>query len=230
MDKQISKAKMVLAWSVIGIIGVLITIISDFILLGKPSNAYLFFKLGTETMADIAQWRITLGTFLGVIALPFQILGLVPLYFGLKPAGRVMPLITVIMIAHILLMGVAFHMSYAYIGSAWKLEYITHTGNQIITQLVNRFNNYWKLLIIIILIEIIVSSIIYVLMVLKGNTLFPKWMALLNPICIVFYIFPFILALPAPIGGYIAPAILNLSTLVFISFTTVLLYKKLKIL
>lgn len=228
MEKKRSNADIILVLSFVGMFSIIITIISDFILLGKPSNAILFLKLGTETMADIAQWRITVGTFLGVLALPFQIFGLAPLYYGLKPSGRVMPLIVVILNAHALLMGVAFHMSYAYIGSGWRIDYKMHTGDNITSEIVNRFNYYWKLLIIIILIEIIVSSIIYVILVWKGKTLLPKWMAALNPLCIVLFVFPFVFALPAPIGGYIAPAYLNLSSLVFIGFMTTQIYKKLK--
>ena len=60
---------------------------SDVILLGRPVSGYAFLKLGTESMAELAQWRIIVGTFTGVFALPFQIAGILPLYFGLKPAG-----------------------------------------------------------------------------------------------------------------------------------------------
>jgi hypothetical protein len=77
------KAQTVLKLGFIGILGILITIISDFFLIGKPNSAYEFLWLGTESMAEIAPWRITFGTILGVLALPFQALGIVPVYYGL---------------------------------------------------------------------------------------------------------------------------------------------------
>jgi hypothetical protein len=40
--------------------------------------------------------------------------------------------------------------------------------------------------------------------------------------------FPFIFTLPAPVGGFIAPAYFNISTMVFLSFSTAVIYKKLK--
>lgn len=224
MKKKMSKADRILIAGYVGLFGVLLTIVSDFILLGRPNSSYGFFKLGTESMADIAQWRITVGTITGVLALPIQVLGIIPVYYGLKPAGRVMPLIYAIMNSHILLMGVAFHMSYAFIGSAWKLYY----DNIISNEMVGRFDYYWRILVIIMLIELIASSILYTVILIKGKTLFPKGMAFLNPLFVTLLVFPIILALPTPIGGYIAPAILNISTLVFVGLAMIVIHKKTK--
>jgi len=230
MKNRPSKADIVLALGLVGIIGVLLTIVSDLILLGRPNNAFSFLKLGmgTETMADIAQWRITLGSFMGVIVLPFQIAGLTSVYHGLKPSGRVMPLLVVITNAHALIMGVAFHISYAFIGSGWKLYYIMGAGNKNASELVKQFDFYWKILVIIMLTEILFSSIVYVSLILKGKTLYPKWMVILNPLCILLFMFPIIFLIPAPVGGFIAPTYMNISTMVFLTFSTVVIYKKLK--
>jgi len=228
MEKKTSKADIVLAMGVVGMVSAFITIISDLILIGKPSNAYLFIKMGTESMADITQWRITVGALIGVIVLPFQILGLIPVYYGLKSSGRVMPLIVVITTAHALIMGVAFHISYAFIGSGWKQYYDMNSGYKITSELVKRFDFYWRILFIIMLIEILISSFIYAVLIAKGRTLYSKWMAVLNPICFLTFIFPFIFSLPAPLGGFIAPAYLNISTIIFYGFSTAVIYRRLK--
>lgn len=229
MKNKTRKADNVLALGLAGIIAALLTIISDFILIGRPNSAYSFLKLGTESMADIAQWRITAGVFIGVVMLPFQIAGLIPVYYGLKPSGRIMPLIVVITNAHALIMGVAFHISYAFIGSGWKLYYETGSGNKLTSEIVKRFDFYWKVIVVIMLTELLFSSIIYVLIIMTGKTLYPKWMAILNPLCVSLFMFPFIFILPAPVGGFIAPAYLNISTMVYFSFSTAVIYKKLKI-
>ena len=225
MGSRTSKSNLILILGFIGIIAVLITIISDFILLAKPTNAITFLRMGTETMADIAPWRITIGTFLGVVALPFQILGLVPVYYGLKPSGKILPRIFVIITAHALLMGVAFHISYAYIGSGWRLYYDMENTNLIGNALIDKFDFYWNILFSIMMIEIIISSIIYISIIIKGKTLFSKWMAMLNPLIVLILVIPFIFLLPAPIGGYIAPAILNIVTLIFFCITFSIIYK-----
>ena len=117
MEFRTKEAKRVFWLGLIGIVSVLVTIISDFILIGKPNSAYGFLLLGTESMWDIPMWRIAVGTFVGVFVLPFQVLGLVSIYYGLKPAGKMIQRSIVGISAHALIMGVAFHMAYALIGS-----------------------------------------------------------------------------------------------------------------
>lgn len=226
MEIKTIKANIVLKLGVVSICAVLLTIISDFILIGRPNSAYSFLKLGTESMGTLEQWRITIGTFIGVVVLPFQIAGLASVYQGLKPAGKIMPLIVVITNAHAIIMGVAFHVSYAFIGSGWKLHY-EMGPNKTTTQIVDRFDFYWKIIVIIMFVELLFSSIVYVAIIIRRKTLFPKWMAILNPLCILIFIFPIILILPYPIGGFIAPACFNIATMIYLIFSTYIIYKKL---
>jgi hypothetical protein len=211
----------------IGITGVLLTIISDFILIGRPSSSNAFFKLGTESMADLSQWRITVGAFLGIIVIPIQIAGLATIYHGLKSAGKIKAIIIVLTTAHTLMMAVAFHTSYAFIASGWNLYYELGTRDLIAEKMINRFGYYWKIIIIIMSVELIFSSAYFVFLILRGNTLYPKWMALFSPLCVLLYMYPVVLIAPKPIGGFIAPAFLNLATLVFFILSTITVYKKL---
>ena len=142
-------AKFVLIMGLIGIIGVLLTILSDFILIGRPSSSTAFFKLGTESMADFSQWRITVGAFLGIIVIPIQIVGLTTIYYGLKSAGVIKSIIIVLTTAHTLMMAVAFHTSYAFIASGWNLYYELGSKDLIAEKMINRFGYYWKIIIII---------------------------------------------------------------------------------
>jgi hypothetical protein len=222
-------AKFVLIMGLIGITGVLLTIISDFILIGRPSSSNAFFKLGTESMADLSQWRITVGAFLGIIVIPIQIVGLATIYYGLKSAGKIKAIIIVLTTAHTLMMAVAFHTSYAFIASGWNLYYELGTRDLIAEKMINRFGYYWKIIIIIMSVELIFSSTYFVFLILRGNTLYPKWMALFSPFCVLLYMYPVVLIAPKPIGGFIAPAFLNLATLVFFILSTITVYKKLMI-
>jgi hypothetical protein len=201
-----------LGW--IGIISVLITIISDFILLGKSSSAFDYLVNGTETMWDIPTYRITMGTFIGVIILPFQVMGLIPVYYALKPAGKIISAVILIINAHALMMGVAFHISYAYIGSAWKLNHLVATKD-ITLELIKQYDIYWTILIVTIAAEILVSSVIYSVVIAKGKTLYPQWMAIFSPAIVVVCTLALVVLIPSPLGGYFAPAFLNISTFVF---------------
>lgn len=213
---NIKEKRIILNLGLVGIIATVLTIISDFILLGKPNSAYNYFKLGTETMATIPQFRITLGTFIGVIMIPFQIAGIIAIYFGLKPGGKIPSIFVVILMIHASIMGVAFHISYGYIGTMWRFYY--KNANPL--TVIHEFNYYWELLLIIITIEVTIASIIYVFLILKRKTLYPKWLIFFNPFCIVFYTYFIILSMPYPIGGFLGPAFLNLATLVFLTVTT----------
>lgn len=266
--RKASKARIVLIFGMIGIISVVFTIISDLILLGRPGSGYSFFLLPTEGMAWIPGWRITLGTFLGVFMLPFQIAGLVPLYIGLRPSGKAVPALTSLIGAHGFVMGVAFHTTYAFLAGGWKL-YHSAAGSGVLgtgfgtdpfavsgslgtgsgtdpfvgsgagglsagpegaspSALMGDFQFYWKLIIVIMVIELILFSSLYIITVLKGRTLFPKWMAALNPAAIMTAVILILLALPAPVGGYAAPTMLNLSNLAFFIISTVVIRSKLK--
>jgi hypothetical protein len=251
--RKASKARIVLIFGMIGIISVVFTIISDLILLGRPGSGYSFFLLPTEGMAWIPGWRITLGTFLGVFMLPFQIAGLVPLYIGLRPSGKAVPALTGLIGAHGFVMGVAFHTTYAFLAGGWKL-YHSAAGSGVLgtgfgtdpfvgsgagglsagpegaspSALMGDFQFYWKLIIVIMVIELILFSSLYIITVLKGRTLFPKWMAALNPAAIMTAVILILLALPAPVGGYAAPTMLNLSNLAFFIISTVVIRSKLK--
>jgi len=70
------------------------------------------------------------------------------------------------------------------------------------------------------------SSVLYAYLIKKGKTLYPKWMALFNPIFILIILFPALFILPYPIGGYIAPAYFNISTFIFFCISTKVLYKR----
>jgi hypothetical protein len=228
MGEKPKVTKMILIAGLIGIIGALITVISDLVLIGKPTDALLFFKLGTESMAGLSEWRITLGTFLGVCALPFQIAGLIVVYYGLRPAGKVVSLIVVIIAAHALSMGVAFHGAYAFIGSGWRLYYQMNTHNKIVIDLISKFEFYWRIIITIMLSELTTFSILFAFIILKRKTLYPKWMSILNPLCVSLFIFPLVYIIPAPVGGFIASTYLNLCTILFFVSSTIAVYKKLE--
>lgn len=228
MKRASRVSKISLTCGLVGIIAVLLTIISDFILIGRPNSTYSFLKLGTESLNGLSPQRIFFGTFLGIIALPLQIAGLLPVYYGLKPAGKIGPLIVVLFAGHAVVVASAFHISYAFIASGWKLYHTIDSGNIAASEMLKSFDLYWKTTIIIMAVDLIFSSIFYILLIINKNTLYPKWMSLFNPAFILLYTFIMILPISNPIGGFVAPAFLNISTLIFFTFSTFIVYINLK--
>ena len=227
MKKQ-DNAKIVLVCGLIAITAAFLTVISDVILLGRPVSAYSFIKTSTQSMVYINDLRLLIGTFSGIIALPFQIFGLAAVYYGLKNNGKVLTMVTIFTTAHALIMGVAFHTPYVFIGTAWKTHYNLGMADIFTSILMKKFDFYWWIIAVIILAELMISSICFSYIILRKKVLFPKWMAAFNPLFISIYIYPFIAIIPAPLGGFIAPAYLNISTMIFLILSTYVVYKRIK--
>jgi hypothetical protein len=220
------KARLVLIFGLAGIAGTILTIISDLILIGRPVSGYNYFRLGTELMAGIPQWRITIGAFLGILVLPLQILGLASLYYGMLRAGKIVTYCTFFLMAHALIMGVAFHTSYAFMGTGWKLHNELGLSNTASSGMISTFLGYWKTLIIVMFAETMLSSGIFAFCVAKGYTLYPLWMSILNPFCIFLFMFLLVLAIPAPVGGFAGSVYLNMSSLLFLILSMVIVYRR----
>lgn len=203
----------------IGLIAVFVTIVSDVILLGQPTSGYAYFSNPTACMAVIPPWRILAGTLLGVCMLPFQLAGLAPVYYGMQPAGRKKQLLALIPAAHALMVGIAFHMAHAFIAEGWRLSYGFSPANAAVDAMAKGFDRYWVLLLAIMLAEMLLCSGVLAMSVWKGRTRFPKWVAVCNPLCVLGVVFLVLLALPAPIGGYVAPTIMNTTSLIYMTLS-----------
>ena len=203
----------------IGIIAVSVTIVSDVILLGQPTSGYAYFVNATACMAVIPPWRILAGVLMGVCMLPFQLAGLAPVYYGMQPAGRKRQLLALIPAAHALMTGIAFHMAHAFIAEGWRLSYGFSPANAAVDAMVQGFDRYWFLLLAIMLAEMLLCSGVLAISVSKGRTRFPKWVAVCNPLCVLGVVFLVLLALPAPMGGYIAPTIMNTTSLIYMTLS-----------
>lgn len=63
---------------------------------------------------------------------------------------------------------------------------------------------------------VLAISIIFVTAILKGNTLYPKWMAWFNPVLILATVFLLFFLMPS-IGNFIAPTAMNVTHVVVFS-------------
>lgn len=225
MNTKPKEASVVFICGLVGIIAVILTIICDFILIGRPNSSHSFLKLGTESMYGLSQWRIYIGTFAGILVLPLQAGGLVPFYYGLKPAGKTKALIASLVAGHAVGIAAGFHLSYAFIASGWDLFHSVKPQDAAASQMIRNFDIYWKITIVIMALDLFISSAIYIYLLIKKNTLYPKWMALLSPIFVFLYTYILVMWLPHPVGGFIAPAFLNFSTLIFFIFSTKIVHK-----
>ena len=160
-------------------------------------------------MAKSSELRLTTGHFFAVIAVPLYFVGIWHIGEMLRPAGQKLSTIFKFIGWYGFLYGAMWMSSRAMIGS------IAHHPDLIAdTDLVSLYQLRLETLLQVIRITTLIISVIYIKMVLSGNTRYPKWMAATSPI--VLLVMNFVIFLVAPsIGIYVMPIALNVGFSVF---------------
>jgi len=195
---------MLRSFGLLAIIGGLINAVSDYFLQGgllarSAVNTY-------EHLPFAAYDLVAFGSIVGNIALPLWLLGFLPLYVALAPAGRWLSIPPVACLAYVFALFPGYHGSYALYAAGFQAERaITPASPEIFATMVERMHSYHDMMISVIGVFSVTGSILFLIAVLSGRTLFKRWMIILTPI-VVPLTQPFIEMLPAPFGGYIRPA------------------------
>lgn len=175
-------------------------------------------------LKNISDWRIPWGHFLSVLPLPLYYLGYWHLYLILKEKNvtiaRVFFLLSVYMLT----------LAHVWIGSRSILIKIVHLNstNLNLDSLIQDYEFFYETLINIVRVGIFISSIIYIWIVWKGNSILPRWMIFFNPILLIISSFLLYLIFPH-FGGMLAPIAMNFAHIILFSLTTVLSFKFKKI-
>ncbi len=153
--------------------------------------------------------NLTIGHFLLVPFIPFYIFGYWHLYLALKPGDKKLA-------AAVLTLGIfAFVIGGIWVGSRAHLGMTVQTLHEadvpnIADKLIASYEVHLENLVKILRVIVLLISGCFVWAIVKGGTLYPKWMAFFNPILlllIVFALFFFV----RPIGQYLAPTAMNVA-------------------
>lgn len=166
-------------------------------------------------LKNIPLTRGSIGHGLMVLGMPLYIFGYYHLYLCLQSSQR--------MLARVLLiLGVfAFVIGGVWAGSRAMLVEIVKSENQ---ELIDFYKWHYEVLVQILRILVLLISIVWVYLILTGNTIYPKWMVLVNPILLLGMIFITYFIAPA-IGSYLVPTAMNITHLVLFSLSLKSLYK-----
>lgn len=202
----------------IGLFGALIVGIGEFLLhynsTGYSGDNYTFFVF-------INDKRLIIGHFLVVFFMPFYIIGYWHFYLVVKKGSQYLALA-------ILLLGVfAFVIGGMWISSRAMLGFIVKSINSGATSitLLEKYNILIETLVQVLRVIMFIISILFVTAILKGKSLYPKWMAFFNPILILAMVFFTFFVFPT-IGNFLAPTAMNITHIVV--FTASLLAIKYK--
>jgi hypothetical protein len=147
------------------------------------------------------------------------------MYLGLRPYGKILPYLVFFISAYGFIFGAVWMGSRASIILLAQANYAAEGHySEVLKELIRYYILHYESLLEVIRVTTLISSVGFIFMVLTGKTLYPRWMAIFNPI--VLLLLSFILFAIAPeIGKYTLPIALNMGYFIFFSLSTLLLSK-----
>ena len=169
-------------------------------------------------LQHVPAWRLTLGHFLGVLCAPLYFLGYWHVYMALRPASR---------LARLVLLGAAlytFGIANVWLGSRAGLALLVQAqaegaAPEQFAGLLAAYNLHSESLIQVVRVGVLLISGLFVALVLRGRTSYPRWLAAANPILLLALVFASYFALPA-FGGYLVPTAMNVAHVLFFGLSS----------
>ena len=217
----------------LALIGALLYAIGDVLLLaGKASLANYprlqpFAKLlsGSEKMIVLPPRRLIWGALLGVFSTPLILAGFWQVYQGLGGANVPWTLITFILFASASIIGAFVHGTFYYMGEyVHALNDVRDDSQSIVADMIGRHRNVLIVPYAPVLIFIFLASILFSVLVASGKTLFPVWMAAINPVTMTLLWLLVKRILPQFVRDHTEGAGFNIAYLAFFACTTATLW------
>jgi hypothetical protein len=220
---QKSTTKQLYIYGILGLIGAIGVGLGEFLLhyspngIGYDGNNFEFFN-------QIPLDRLSLGHFIAISFTPFYIAGYYHLYLIFKEHNPNSA-------KAIFALGViAFMIGGMWISSRAQLGYLVHKiaefpNDMALQSLIEVYKDHAEILVKSLRIWIAAISILFVIPIVKSQTIYPKWMAIFNPIAILLSVLVIYSVIPE-IGYIIGPIAMNIVH--FIIFGLSLLIIKIK--
>jgi len=220
-----STIKQLYIFGILGLIGAIGVGVGEFLLhyspngIGYDSNNFAFFN-------QIPLHRLTLGHFIAVSFTPFYIAGYYHLYLVFKPQNPKSAMT-------IFALGViAFMIGGMWISSRAQLGYLVHKiaefpNDKALQSLITVYKMHAEILVKSLRIWIASISVLFVIPILKGQTIYPKWMAIFNPLLILLSIFVIYNIAPS-IGYFIGPIAMNVTHFIVFGLSLLIIKNKSK--
>lgn len=219
--EELPKHNHVILTGLIGILAAILTGTGEFLLhYSEAGNyaddgKYMF-------LLDVSTFRLNLGHFIGVLGAPLYLVGMWHIYLGLKPFNQKIALILFLISSYGFVLGAVWMGSRS--GIALLAQANAATPMDTLQTLIDYYILHNETLLQFIRVTTLLTSLGFIVMVLSGKTLYPRWMAIFNPIILL--ILSFVLFWLAPsVGKYTLPIALNVGYFLFFCISTILLAK-----
>ncbi len=176
---------------ILAMFGAFIYALGDILLLAAKINIDDYPKLkpfqtllsDAEKMVVLSPKKMMVGALIGVFATPLILAGFWQVNQGLEGANELLVLSTVILFGTASVIGAFVHGTFFYMGEYVKaLNNVNEASQQVIADMIARHRKVLIVSYIPVLVLILIASILFSVMVGTGNTLFPIWMAAVNPV------------------------------------------------
>lgn len=174
---------------------------------------------GFGFMQGIGAERTSLGHFLGVFGALLYPIGCYHLYLMLKPASNKWAFSAFVIGSMGFMVGVVWIGSRASISALMQLP-----ESPEIDALVALYDLRYETLLQVVRLTTLLLSVIFIVLILKGKTHYPKWMAFFNPILLI--VVSFLIYLTAPqLGKHVMPIALNVAFFIVFSLSLLVVLK-----
>jgi hypothetical protein len=171
----------------------------------------------------ISRDTLTMGNYLIVPFIALYIFGYYHLYLALKPGGRRLAGAVLTLGIFAFVIGGVWVSSRAHFGSSFDL--LDEAGNAGLREgIVASYEKHVEVWVQVLRVLVLAISVCFVWAILRGGTLYPKWMAFFNPITLLLLVFFLFFCVPA-IGKYLAPTAMNVAHLTLFSASLIALKK-----
>ena len=222
---KLSIKKQLFIFGILGLIGSIGVGIGEFLLHYSP-NGIGYDGINFEFFNQIPLGRLTLGHFVAVSFVPFYIAGYYHLYLVFKVKN---PKIAVAILS---LGTIAFIIGGMWISSRAQLGYLVNKiaeapNNMELLSLLEVYRNHAEILVESLRIWVAAISILFVIPIIKGNTIYPKWMAIFNPIVLLISILVIYKIIPS-VGYIIGPIAMNVVHFIVFGLSLIIINKRMK--
>lgn len=197
----------------IGLAAAILVGIGEFLLhfdaLARYTDTFAFFE-------GVTRERATVGHFFGVLGAPLYVIGAYHIYLMLRPANELAARIAGLVMAYGCIVGAVW------IGSRSSAVELVAGGA--IPEQLELYELRYENLLTVVRLAVLVLSVIFIWLCVSGRSLYPRTMAILNPIVLIIVSFLIFFAVPT-IGKYLMPIALNVAYFVMFSVSLVIASK-----
>ena len=219
----------------LALLGAFLYAIGDVLLLASKASLDDYPKLkpyakllsDAEKMVVLSPNRMMWGALIGVFSTPLILLGFWQVYQGLDGGNTWAALATFGLFGTASIIGAFVHGSFYYMGEYIQaLNKVDEHSQAIVADMITRHRKVMIITYAPLVIFVIIASILFSILVASGKTMFPAWMAAINPVTVTIAWMLVKRILPQFVRDWTEGAGFNIAYLIFFACTTITLWNR----